>query len=396
MSKKKGKASFTHRLLGLISEPQFIKFENILSEPNFFKVVGRTHYERWHSSFFGWLLDVNGSHLLSDYTLKRFLLLLLDDGCLKAGNHSEQLLLNTLPITEFSDIEVTPNEHFPTETSISGVGRFDIFLTAKYSDEFGGKGTLNIIFELKIDSKPKSEQSVKYANWLVQSHPGDVNFLIYLTPNLMHNSKATVGDERWYCLDYQLLNDRLLIPLLDHPNLNERVKPFIIQYIKNLKIRHRGIKMAITNEEKRLALALYEKYSDVFDSIYDALVSTGVLDFSTSDVEKSAGRTRGQLAVKIDNKIFSNDTVRHLFEDVFEYIVQKEHILRLPLPWGSSRQRYIVTNEDPPIHPNGRAFFYPVEFKGYTIESHYARDRAMKVLSNLCAKLEIEFELVET
>ncbi|MEI2691136.1 MAG: hypothetical protein V9H69_16070 [Anaerolineae bacterium] len=59
-----------------------------------------------------------------------------------------------------------------------------------------------------------------------------------------------MGDERWYCLDYQLLNDKLLLPLLDHPSLNDKVKPFIVQYVKNLKIRHKGVKMAITNEDK--------------------------------------------------------------------------------------------------------------------------------------------------
>jgi len=245
----KRKFDFTQRLLSLISEPAFIKFENILSEPNFFKIVGRTHYERWHSSFFGWLLDAGGSHLLEDYSLKRFLLLLLDDRCLTANNHQEQFLLKTLPTVEFFDIEVTPNEHFSTEVSVSGVGRFDIFLTAKFTDNLNNqKGRLNIIFELKIDSKPTQNQSQKYAEWLLGNHLTDVNLLIYLTPNLLHDSKSTVGDNRWYCLDYQVLNDKLLIPLLDHPHLNEKVKPFIIQYIKNLKNRYRGIKMAITNE----------------------------------------------------------------------------------------------------------------------------------------------------
>jgi len=396
VAKQKESAGFMQRLVSLISEPQFIKFENILSEPNFFRIVGRTHFERWHSSFFGWLLDANGSHLLFDYTLRRFLLLLLDDRCLRGSSHSEQFLLNTLPIVEFSDIEVAPNEYIPAETSISGVGRFDVFLTANYSDGSARNGVLNIIFELKIDSKPDSEQATRYADWLIHNHPNGTNLLIYLTPNLLYNSKSTVGDARWYCLDYQLLNDKLLIPLLDHPNLNEKVKSFIIQYIKNLRIRHRGIKMAITNEEKRLALALYEKYSDVFDSIYDALVSVGAIDFSTSDVvEESKSRSMGRLAVKVDNKVFSNDTVGYLFKDVLEYIVQKGYVLKLPLPWGTSRQRHIITNKEPPTHPSGRAFFYPVRFEGYTIESHYSRDRAMKVLGDLCERLKVEFETVE-
>ena len=392
---KKNTKNITQRLLGLISEPNFIKFENILSEPNFFKIVGRTHYERWHSCFFGWLLDANGSHLLGEYTLIRFLFLLLDERCLKAKNHLIHDFLNKLPMIEFYEIEVTPNEFFPSETSIKGVGRFDIFLTANFKDNLNNKGKLNIIFELKIDSKPNSEQSKKYADWLIKNHPNDENILIYLTPNLLSTSKATVADDRWYCLDYQLLNDKLLIPLLDHPNLNEKVKPFIIQYIKNLKIRYKGIKMAITNEEKRLALALYEKYSDVFDSIYDALVSTGTIDFSTSETSDDKGRATGKIAVKIDGKIFVNNTLRELFRDILKYIVDKKYVLKMPLPWGKSSKRYIITNEDPPAHSNGRIFFYPEKYKGYTIETHYARERGLKVLDDLCNKLEIDFETIE-
>ncbi len=229
------KASFTHRLLNLISEPEFITFENVLSEPNFFKIVGRAHYERWHSAFFGWLLDADGSHLLSEYVLRRFLLLLLDEECLRAVGHSEEFLVKTLPTAELTEVQVSPNENVPTETSVSGLGRFDIFLTARYANESGSSGNLNVVFELKINSKPDGKQSSKYADWLFGNHPDDVNFLIFVTPQLDSSSKATVGDPRWYCVDYQLLNDKLLLPLLDHPNLNEKVKPFVIQYVKNLK-----------------------------------------------------------------------------------------------------------------------------------------------------------------
>lgn len=394
--KSRKQQSFTERLLGLISEPQFIKFENILSEPNFFKIVGRTHYERWHSCFLGWLLDANGSHLLGDYTLRRFLLLLADEDCRKPDNHINQVLLRLLATGIFTDIEVTPNENISRETSITGVGRFDVFITATILDDEEIARRLNCIVELKIDSRPNKEQSKKYADWLADNHPHDVNVLTYITPNLGHDSVSTVGDDRWYCLDYQLLNDKFLIPLLDHPSLNEKVKPFIIQYIKNLKIRYRGIKMAITNEEKRMALSLYEKYSDVFDSIYDVLVSTGTIDYSTSDVAVSQGRTGGRIAAKINGKVFSNETLRLLFEDVLKYLVDEQLLLKLPLPWGTSQQRYIITNEKRPTHPNGRDFFYPVKYDTYTMESHYSRDRGLKVLTDLCKKLEIDFETIET
>ena len=94
MKKKQNiKEDFTRRLLGLISEPNFLKFVNIFSEPNLFKIVGRTHYERWHSAFVGWLLDTNGTHLLADYTLTRFLFSLLENNTLKSINHNKYKLL---------------------------------------------------------------------------------------------------------------------------------------------------------------------------------------------------------------------------------------------------------------------------------------------------------------
>lgn len=393
--KRKSKTPFAKRLLDLISEPEFIRLEHSLSEPNFFTVVGRSHFERWHSAFWGWLLDAGGSHLLADYVFRRFLLLLLDERCLRASSHSDKHLIYLLPVAKFSDIQVSPNEYQSSETSVAGVGRFDIFLAAKYVGEDGQTGHINAVFELKIDSRPNGSQATKYADWLWTTYPEDINLLIYISPILERDSQSTVGDERWYCLDYQLLHDKLLLSLLDHPGLNDKVKPFIIQYINNLKTRHKGVKMAITDEEKRLALALYDRYSDVFDSIYDALASTGTIDYSTADITPAKGRSTGRLAVRLGSKVVADDTVRLLFEQVLRHLVDQGDVTRMPLPWGPSRSRYLLTNQTPPLHPNGREFFYPVTYKGYAMESHYARDRALRLLGDLCDRLEIEFEVID-
>ena len=151
MGKKSNiKADFTKRLLGLISEPDFVRFINIFSEPNIFKILGRTHYERWHSAFLGWLLDVNGSHLLGDYVLTRFLYLLLNEKTLKPINENEYSFLKVIPVLEFSDFNVIPNENNSTELNIANLGRFDIFLTCTYYDKINDVSKkLNIIFELK-------------------------------------------------------------------------------------------------------------------------------------------------------------------------------------------------------------------------------------------------------
>ena len=254
---------------------------------------------------------------------------------------------------------------------------------------------MNILFELKVDGLPSKQQSEKYADWLEQSHPDDVNLLVYFIPFLKETSKQTVGDHRWYCVSYQLLNDKLLTPLLEHPNLNEKVRPFIIQYIKNLKTRHKGIKMAITEEEKRMAVALYDKYSDVFDSIYDALLATETIEYSTSELTHPKKRASGRIAVKIGGKVFSDIMVRTLFQQILAYLVEKNYISRIPLPWGTTHKRFVVTNAPEPIHPNGRPFFAPERYDGYSIETHYSRERAMQVLNDLCEKLGLKFEEIE-
>ena len=145
---------FAKRLLNLLSEPQFIQFENTLREPNFFKIVGRSHTERWHSAFWGWLVDPNGSHLTRDFVLKKFLMFLLDDACLPSSSNHDRFLLQLLPILSLAQVEVTPNENSPNETSVADVGRFDIFCSANFTTDSNETGHANILFELKIDAKP--------------------------------------------------------------------------------------------------------------------------------------------------------------------------------------------------------------------------------------------------
>jgi hypothetical protein len=99
--------------------------------------------------------------------------------------------------------------------------------------------------------------------------------------------------------------------------------------------------------------------------------------------------------VKINGQIFSAEILRDLLRDVLAYIVDNNYVTKLPVPWGTSRTRFIISNQNPPVHPNGRNFFNPVEYKSYFLETHYSRDRGLKVLDDLCQKLELDFEIVE-
>jgi len=389
--------NFTIKFLNLISDPLFINYRNIIDEPNIFKIVGRTHFERWHTCFWGWLLDSQGSHSLDEYILNKLLLSLLDESCIKPSSSINSDLSAILTSIEYSNLETRPNENDHHEVSISNVGRFDIFINGDVSYGNSIHKKINILIEMKIDTKTRGDQSKKYADWLHKNHPNAFNLLIYILPTAQLGSspEATVGDPRWFCLDFQLLHDKLLLPVLDHPNLSAKVKPFIIQYAKNLKIPYRGLKMAITDEEKQIARELYEQYSIVFDSIYEALQTEGIGEFDIQDSPKVSNRGSGRISVRIGKKEFEGNSVTELFSSVLKNIVDSKVVEKMALPWGTGRARYIISNDSEPQHPNGRTFFTPVSYKGYTLEAHMDRNRSIKVLEDLCKKLNLSFELVE-
>jgi len=151
--------------------------------------------------------------------------------------------------------------------------------------------------------------------------------------------------------------------------------------------------MAITTEEKRLAISLYEKYCDVFDAIFDTLQEAEAIDYSTSDIPRR-GKKIGKLVVKIDKTIFEGKSINDLFLKVLEYLVAQNKFDNIDLPWRTGNSRYIISNEKEPIHPNGRKFFVPVQYKDYSMETHVDRKRGIKILDSLCNQLNLKFETI--
>jgi hypothetical protein len=390
-------SNFLNKSLSISSDPIFLRYKNIIEEPNIFKIVGQTNYERWHSSFWGWLLDPHGSHSLKYYSLNKLLITLLDDKCIKPKDNSVENLNSILTTIEFLNIGVKPNEIDSRERSISDGKRLDIWISGEISFKDKIDKKINIIVEMKVGTKTRGDQSKSYADWLNKNHSNDINYLIYIVPSdrLRSSPEATTGDERWFCIDFQLLHDKVLLPVIEHPDLNEKVKPFIVQYIKNLKIPYKGLKMAITDEERQIARDLYDRYSDVFDSIYETLQYDNIGGYDTQEINKASNRSYGNISVKIENKIFEGSSVKELFGAVLKDIVESGKVEKLVLPWGTGRSRYIVTNDSDPKHPNGKDFFVPVTYNGYTLEAHVSRNGGIRILENLCKELDLKFELIE-
>lgn len=96
-------------------------------------------------------------------------------------------------------------------------------------------------------------------------------------------------------------------------------------------------------------------------------------------------RERGTMVQIGDNKIDAV-SVRALYEEALKLFVEK-HSSRLKsvLPVKTSGQRYLIAVK--PVHPSGKPFVVPVEFRGFYMEAHKDYKNAIAHLRLLCNRL---------
>ena len=88
------------------------------------------------------------------------------------------------------------------------------------------------------------------------------------------------------------------------------------------------------------------------------------------------------------------DSVRHLYEQVLEYMDNAGLWSRLEAvaPYKTSSKRYLISTTA--VHPSGRDFFIPVSRRGLFMETHKNYVTATKQLRQLLDKCGIPFEYV--
>lgn len=80
-------------------------------------------------------------------------------------------------------------------------------------------------------------------------------------------------------------------------------------------------------------------------------------------------RQRGAIT-EIDGNRFDASSLADLYEQVLIFL-EKTHrleLLRSHMPIRTSNKRYLLAFK--PVHPNGKEFVRPVEYRGYYMESH--------------------------
>lgn len=78
-------------------------------------------------------------------------------------------------------------------------------------------------------------------------------------------------------------------------------------------------------------------------------------------------RQRG-IVVKLGDVTITASSVSELYIEALKHLHQKGLVDKVRLPFPTSRQRYLIAES--PVHPNGKKFVVPVEYKGYYMEAH--------------------------
>jgi hypothetical protein len=411
-----GQENFRVALHQLITDPDFIKFHELIDEPNIFRIVGQTNYERWHSGFWAWLLDIDGSHGLGKYPLELFILHAISNPHFQTKHidqYQKDFLESSLLFEKhIEDFKISPNERGEREKSARIDGKlafFDILITATMheNENTQSKTKFAVLVELKVNALSTEGQATRYANHIetaVDSTLHDAKkLLVYILPSsrLSDDTTSPIGDNRWCLVTYQSLHDHVLVHLLNHKRLSAHARWVITEYINNLRTDRKGAVMAYTKEEITLAHAIYDRHRATFDKLSTILQQGMAPEADEYGVNGTTKRI--ELCVVVNGITIKKKTFRDLAVTVIETLEKTAAWEKLTLPWGFGTSRYFIVNlvsEAGELveakHYNGNPFIQPA-FVGtpprYAIETNISRENGLKMLARLCDELGVNWEV---
>lgn len=245
----------------LISDPDFLCLQESFEKESLFQLLGFGHRETMHSSFISWLLSPMSSLNLGTFPLKRFLYYISEENVLSKKTifdfdliESDSLQLEELEVaTEVAASAVIP------ETNQELRARFDLYMT---------NDLVRIIVENKVLARENKDQTETYTKIL--KHMDDsyqYEIKVFLSPD------ATVKPNcpEFIQVDYQGLYDFVILPCLNHPKISTANKNILGEYIHNLRMVYKGVNKPMARVNDELCVAIYDKYKDVLDEIFDAV-----------------------------------------------------------------------------------------------------------------------------
>lgn len=277
------------------NDPDFQKLENFYYSKSYSEILGVSRREVSHSGFLSWLLNNNESHNLGDFSIRKFLDIVLKFGSDKLKDkHSD--LFNSL-VTDDYEIErvlVKP------ELAIKNVGRVDIYIEVTLIID-NKEYLVKLIIENKVESKEHHDQTTNYYNHFNSLRKDEETVIfIYLTPistlELIELIEAECKCKEYIQINYQSLVDYLIEPALNQ-NISDRTKNILTEYLKSLSQpsiddevdgHRKELIMALGNEERKLLSSFWNKNQKLILASLYAISSDPDQDKDTQESVRQA------------------------------------------------------------------------------------------------------------
>ena len=252
----------------LIGDERFLKLEYLHNKNNIFKILGQTHTEHWHSSFFKWLLDPNSTLGLGAFPLERFIFMCLskmnDENKLLDINHFFEKVLNHYGWKKGSIDIYASNENFELIIENKVTAKEEIKARLSNSDYTGADvwGQTDMYYD--SISKSNAEKGGEKKDYL----------FVFLTPD----ANMAPNCHKFVHITYQDMYDHVIKKCIAHPEIEAEQKFILEDYANNLsepyKISEKNSDkyvlhpMALTNIP--LCEELYKAHADILVDIYEA------------------------------------------------------------------------------------------------------------------------------
>lgn len=272
------------------NDPDFQKLENFYYSKSFSEILGVSRREMSHSGFISWLLDSSESHNLGQYSIKKFL-----DILLKHSYEVQKLKHKDLFNAFATDDFLIQNLIIRPEYSIKAVGRLDIYVELNLLISDVAKKVI-VVIENKVESKENNDQTNNYYNHFCQLE-SDTTIVLYVylsaisTLELIELTEPECNCKHFIHINYQSLVDYLLEPALNQ-NISAKTKNIITEYLQSLSQpsiddetegHKQGLIMALGNEERKLLSNFWDKNQKLILSALYAISSDPEQDKETRD-----------------------------------------------------------------------------------------------------------------
>lgn len=375
----------------LIHDPDFIRVSAYADKPNLFRILGRTFTETWHSMLLAWLLNPKGSHDLGFRPLAWFCGAMAVQTKEKVGRAGRRWAHLALFLDEKCDPMVTPNEYGDGEYTYEKKERVDVRITglaldaSLYEDKAmlaGHLGTL--IVEQKVMHSLTWAQLDVYKDYEENSKADDAWFLggvVAPADAIQKIQEKLAIDDYWSAIDYQQLHDEVLQPILRHPDLSQRSRLIVEDYILALTSDTGGKALVISKEQRDLAINLRNRHAKAFAMLASALQNDE--DPLPTILTEPSSKSNTPLVLTINGEEVAGETSNEFILQVLKRLSNLGLLSKIPLPMQTSAKRHFIA--ETATHPNGNAFVNPYLYPAanFWIEMNRSRESTFALAQRL-------------